>query len=237
MTTPPAPNPSLAVHAGTANTHLKEAFQTGTSNPHVLAECRKQLGRLIGLGRRLTYTEEQAFTDYLVLALLSLLLGPRQEVLAHTRTVNLKAPRSPGNPRDTYYLQVSGHLLKDDPFSGAVLAVLTSAVKYYTQRVRPLTVGGPMFVGSNGLAREDFSTNTRGVTMAVLGKSTTSHRFRHSQITDKLQRAEVNPDVRRDMAAAPRSQRAGPGRAPQPAEAGADPDDYAGRVAEKVRVH
>ena len=174
---------------------------TGQEQAHVLADCLQQLNRLMGLGRRLTYTEEQTFTDYFVVALLSLLLGPRQEVLAHTTTMNLKPPRSLGNPRHTYYLQVSGHQLKDGPFSGAVPGVLTTAVTYYIQRVRPLTVGGPMFVGTNGLAREDFSTSTRRVTMAVLGRPITAHRFRHSQVTDELQRAEVTPEVRRDMAA------------------------------------
>ena len=174
---------------------------TGEEQAQVLAECLEQLNRLMGLGRRLTYTEELTFTDYFVVALLSLLLGPRQEVLAHTTTMNLKPPRSLGNPRDTYYLQVSGHHLKDGPFSGAVPAVLTGAVTYYIQRVRPLTVGGPMFMGTNGLAREDFSTSTRRVTMAVLGRPITAHRFRHSQVTDELQRAEVTPEVRRDMAA------------------------------------
>jgi hypothetical protein len=178
-----------------------QRIMTGEEQAHVLAECRELLDRLMGIGRRLTYTEEQAFTDYLVVALLSLLLGPRQEVLAHTTTMNLKAPRSLGNPRDTYYLQVSGHLLKDGPFSGAVPMVLTTAVTYYIQRVRPLTVGGPMFVGTNGLARQDFSTSTRRVTMVVLGRPITAHRFRHSQVTDELQRAEVTPEVRRDMAA------------------------------------
>ena len=174
---------------------------TGEEQAHVLAECCEQLNRLMGLGRRLTFTEEQAFTDYLVVALLSLLLGPRQEVLAHCTTMNLKPPRTLGNPRDTYYLQVSGQLLKDGPFSGAVPTVLTAAVTYYIQRVRPLTVGGPMFVGTNGLAREDFSSSTRRVTVAVLGRPITAHRFRHSQVTDELQRAEVTPEVRRDMAA------------------------------------
>ena len=178
-----------------------QRIMTGEEQAHVLAECQEQLNRLMGLGRRLTYVEEQAFTDYFVVALLSLLLGPRQEVLAHTTTMNLKPPRSLGNPRDTYYLQVSGHHLKDGPFSGAVPAVVTAAVTYYIQRVRPLTVGGPMFVGTNGLAREDFSTSTRRVTMAVLGRPITAHRFRHSQVTDELQRAEVTPEVRRDMAA------------------------------------
>ena len=178
-----------------------QRIMTGEEQAHVLAECLEQLNRLMGLGRRLTYAEEQTFTDYFVVALLSLLLGPRQEVLAHTTTMNLKAPRSPGNPRDTYYLQVSGHHLKDGPFSGAVPAVLTAAVAYYIQRVRPMTVGGPMFVGANGLAREDFSTSTRRVTMAMLGRPITAHRFRHSQVTDELQRAEVTPEVRRDMAA------------------------------------
>ena len=78
---------------------------------------------------------------------------------------------------------MSGHHLKNGPSSGAVPAVLTAAVAYYIQRVRPLTVGGPMFVGTNGLAREDFSTSTRRVTMAVLGRPITAHRFRHSQVT------------------------------------------------------
>jgi hypothetical protein len=178
-----------------------QRIMTGDEQAQVLAACREQLDRHMDLGRRLTYTEELVFTDYLVAALLSLLLGPRQEVLAHCTTMNLKPPRSPGNPRDTYYLQVSGQLLKDGPFSGAVPTVLTAAVTYYIQRVRPLTVGGPMFLGTNGLAREDFSTSTRRVTMAVLGRPITAHRFRHSQVTDELQRAEVTPEVRRDMAA------------------------------------
>jgi integrase len=148
----------------------------------------------------LTFAEEQTFTDFLVVALLLLLLGPRQEVLAHTTTMNLKAPRTLGNPRDTYYLQVSGQVLKDGPFSGAIPGALTSAMTYYIQRVRPLTVEGPMFVGTNGLARIDFSTSTRRVTMAVLGRPITAHRFRHSQVTDELQRADVTAEVRRDMA-------------------------------------
>ena len=177
-----------------------DRIMTGEEQAQVLAECRAQLDRLIELRRRLTFAEEQAFTDYLVVALLLLLLGPRQEVLAHTTTMNLKAPRTLGNPRDTYYLQVSGHLLKDGPFSGAIPGALTAAVTYYLQRVRPLTVEGPMFVGTNGLARVDFSTSTRRVTMAVLGRPITAHRFRHSQVTDELQRAEVTAEVRRDMA-------------------------------------
>ena len=155
----------------------------------------------MALGHRLTKGEEHTFTDYLVVALLSLLLGPRQEVLAHATTMKLKAPRSLGNPRDTYYLQVSGQLLKDGPFSGAVPAQLTAAVTYYIQRVRPLTVAGPLFVAANGLARVDFSNSTRLVTMAILGRPITVHRFRHSQVTDELQRAEVTLEVRRDMAA------------------------------------
>jgi hypothetical protein len=178
-----------------------QRIMTGDEQAQVLAACREQLDGLMNLGRRLTYTEEQSFTDFLVVALLSLLLGPRQEVLAHCTTMNLKPPRSPGNPRNTYYLQVSGQLLKDGPFSGAVPTVLTAAVRYYVQRVRPLTVGGPMFLGTNGLAREDFSTSTRRVTMTVLGRPITAHRFRHSQVTDELQRPEVTPEVRRDMAA------------------------------------
>ena len=177
-----------------------ERIMTGEEQAQVLAECRAQLDRLMELRRRLTFAEEQAFTDVLVVALLLLLLGPRQEVLSHTTTMNLKAPRTLGNPRDTYYLQVSGHLLKDGPFSGAIPGALTAAVTYYLQRVRPLTVEGPMFVGTNGLARVDFSTSTRRVTMAVLGRPITAHRFRHSQVTDELQRAEVTAEVRRDMA-------------------------------------
>jgi hypothetical protein len=176
-------------------------IMTGDEQADVLTECREQLGRLMGLERRLTTAEEHTFTDHLVVALLLLLLGPRQEVLAHTTTMNLKPPRSLGNPRDTYYLQVSGQFLKDGPFSGAVPAVLTAAMTYYIQRVRPLTVMGPMFVGPNGLARVDFSNSTRRVTMSVLGRPITSHRLRHSQVTDELQRAEVTPEVRRDMAA------------------------------------
>jgi hypothetical protein len=173
---------------------------TGDEQAQVLAECQEQLDRLMDLGRRLTLGEEQAFTDYFVVALLSLLLGPRQEVLAHTTTMNLKPPRSLGNPRDTYYLQVSGQLLKDGPFSGAVPLELTSAVIYYIQRVRPLTGVGPLFVGTNGLAREDFSNSTRRVTMAVLGRPITAHRFRHSQVTYELQQADMTAEVRRDMA-------------------------------------
>ena len=176
-------------------------IMTGEEQADVLAECREQLDQLMGVERRLTTAEEHTFTDYLVVALLLLLLGPRQEVLAHTTTMNLKPPRTMGNSRDTYYLQVSGQFLKDGPFSGAVPAVLTTAVTYYIQRVRPLTVMGPMFVGSNGLARVDFSNSTRRVTTAVLGRPITAHRFRHSQVTDELQRAEVTPEVRRDMAA------------------------------------
>jgi hypothetical protein len=178
-----------------------QRIMTGDEQAQVLAACREQLDRCMDLGRRLTYVEEETFIDYLVVALLSLLLGPRQEVLAHCTTMNLKSPRSPGNPRDTYYLQVSGQLLKDGPFSGTVPTVLTAAMTYYIQRVRPLTVGGPMFLGTNGLAREDFSTSTRRVTMTVLGRPITAHRFRHSQVTDELQRADVTPEVRRDMAA------------------------------------
>ena len=210
-----------------------QRIMSGDEQAQVLAECLQQLNRLMGLGRRLTYTEEQAFTDYIVVALLSLLLGPRQEVLAHTTTMNLKPPRSLGNPRDTYYLQVSGHHLKDGPFSGAVPAVLTTAVAYYIQRVRPLTVGGPMFVGTNGLAREDFSTSTRRVTMAVLG--TPDHRAPPPALAGHRRAAasRSNAGSQTGHGSTPRPQRTGPGAALPSAEAGAHPGDDAGRIAEE----
>ena len=89
-----------------------------------------------------------------------------------------------------------------------------------------------MFVGTNGLARIDFSTSTRRVTLAVLGRPITAHRFRHSQVTDELQRAEVTADVRRH-GDTPRSQRAGAGAALQFAETGEDAGADAGGVAEE----
>jgi hypothetical protein len=176
-------------------------IMTGDEQSHVLAECQNCLDGFIGLDRRLTWSEEQAFIDHLVVALLLLLLGPRQEVLAHTTTMNLQPPRSLGNPRDTFYLQVSGQVLKEGPFSGGIPSELTEALTYYIQRVRPSTMVGPLFIGTNGLARVDFSNSSRRVTMTVLGRPITAHRFRHSQVTDELQRSDVTPEVRRDMAA------------------------------------
>jgi hypothetical protein len=176
-------------------------IMTGEEQDHVLAECEEQLEKFVGLGRRLSWNEERDFIDYLVVALLILLLGPRQEVLAQTTTMNLKPPRSPGNPRNTYYLQVPAELLKDgQPFDGAIPEKLTAAMSYYTQCVRPLTVAGPMWVKASGKARENFSDSSRRVTMRVIGRPITAHRFRHSQVTDETNRAEMSWEVRRDMA-------------------------------------
>lgn len=133
---------------------------------------------------------DHVYMAYLITAFLCLCMAPRSQVLRQLRIGSTFVKEADGK----YWVRLLADMCKNGkPTLFAVPELLTPAVEYYINYVRPCMVArlgnvaqdhDYLFCKTNGTApRTDFSTCTNLVTMQLIGRPINPHAFRSAVIT------------------------------------------------------
>jgi hypothetical protein len=149
----------------------------------------------------LVYEERKTYTDYMVVTLFILLLGPRQQNFRSMATDTLQPPRSQHNLSDEYEIHIMGDALKNQkPALHVIPTELTELFRFYLEYILNSDYSGPLFLLRSGKPRVDFGPVVREVISCLLGRMIGPHEVRKSLDTHWGRLSDITPNDRRQLA-------------------------------------